>query len=164
MFAGLRRLLLTGGFLLLASCAAWAQTTTLQGDVKDENGQPLKGAVIVLTRTDIKGHYQVKSDKKGHWLYTGLPFGKYDIECQVDGKTVDKVNGVQSSYSDDGKPISAALFVPVIEQLGLAVELDKLVLDMAVRDMVAQPWLKGVPQAHIVADPWMLELDGLRPG
>jgi tetratricopeptide (TPR) repeat protein len=105
MFAGLRRLLLTGGFLLLASCAAWAQTTTLQGDVKDENGQPLKGALIVLTRTDIKGHYQVKSDKKGHWLYTGLPLGKYDIECQVDGKTVDKVNGVQSSYSDDGKPI-----------------------------------------------------------
>jgi peptide/nickel transport system substrate-binding protein len=30
--------------------------------------------------------------------------------------------------------------------------------------MVAQPWLKGVPQAHIVADPWMLELDGLHPG
>ena len=30
--------------------------------------------------------------------------------------------------------------------------------------MVAQPWLKGVPQAHIVADPWMLELAVLRPG
>jgi tetratricopeptide (TPR) repeat protein len=105
MFPGLRRLLLTGGFLLLASCAAWAQTTTLEGDVKDENGQPLKGALIVLTRTDIKGHYQVKSDKKGHWLYTGLPYGKYDIECQVDGKTMDKVNGVQSSYGDS-KPIN----------------------------------------------------------
>ena len=91
MFAGLRRLLLTSGLVLLASCAAWAQTTTLEGDVLDENGQPMKGAVIVLNRTDIKGHYQVKSDKKGHWLYTGLPYGKYDIECQVDGKTVDKV-------------------------------------------------------------------------
>lgn len=104
MFAGLRRLLLTGGFVLLASCAAWAQTTTLEGDVKDENGQPMKGALIVLTRTDIKGHYQVKSDKKGHWLYTGLPYGKYDIECQVDGKTVDKIGGVQSSYGES-KPI-----------------------------------------------------------
>jgi len=104
MLAGLRRPLLTGAFLLLASCAAWAQTTTLEGDVKDETGAPLKGALIVLTRTDIKGHYQVKSDKKGHWLYTGLPYGKYDIECQVDGKTVDKINGVQSSYSES-KPI-----------------------------------------------------------
>jgi tetratricopeptide (TPR) repeat protein len=102
MLAGLRRLLLTGGLLLLASCAVWAQTTTLEGDVKDENGQPMKkgGATIVLNRTDIKGHYEVKTDKKGHWLYTGLPYGKYDIECQVDGKTVDKISNVQSSYSD----------------------------------------------------------------
>jgi tetratricopeptide (TPR) repeat protein len=104
MLAGLRRLLLTGGLVLLASCAAWAQTTTLEGDVKDENGQPLKGALIVLNRTDIKGHYQVKTDKKGHWLYTGLPFGVYDVELQLDGKMVDKVNGVHTSYSDS-KPI-----------------------------------------------------------
>jgi tetratricopeptide (TPR) repeat protein len=106
MSAGLRRLFLTGGLVLLASCAAWAQTTTLEGDVKDENGQPMKnkGATIVLNRTDIKGHYEVKNDKKGHWLYTGLPFGKYDVECQIDGKTVDSVRGVQSSYSD-AKPI-----------------------------------------------------------
>lgn len=105
MFAGLQRLLLTSGLVLLASSALWAQTTTLEGDVKGADGQPLKGAVIVLNRTDIKGHYQVKSDKKGHWLYTGLPYGKYDIECQVDGKTVDKVSGVQSSYSDS-KPVN----------------------------------------------------------
>ena len=30
--------------------------------------------------------------------------------------------------------------------------------------MIAQPWLKGIPQVHIVADPEMLELDGLHPG
>ncbi|MDR3450803.1 MAG: EAL domain-containing protein [Alphaproteobacteria bacterium] len=42
-------------------------------------------------------------------------------------------------FSDDGKPVSAALFVPLIEQLGLAYELDKLVLDIAVRDMEAVP-------------------------
>lgn len=30
--------------------------------------------------------------------------------------------------------------------------------------MVAQPWLKGIPQVHIVADPEMLHLDGLHPG
>lgn len=106
MSAGLRRLFLTGSLVLLGSCAAWAQTTTLEGDVKDENGQPMKnkGATIVLNRTDIKGHYEVKNDKKGHWLYTGLPYGKYDVECQIDGKTVDSVKGVQSSYSDS-KPI-----------------------------------------------------------
>ncbi len=100
MFAGLRRPLLLGGFLLVA-CTAWAQTTTLQGDVKGQDGQPLKGALIVLDRTDIKGHYQVKSDKKGHWLYTGLPSGTFDIACQVDGKTVDKISKVHSGYGDN---------------------------------------------------------------
>lgn len=38
-------------------------------------------------------------------------------------------------FDDDGKPIPAALFVPAIEQLGLAFELDRLVLDMAVKEM-----------------------------
>jgi protocatechuate 3,4-dioxygenase beta subunit len=47
--------------------------TTLEGHVKGTDGQPVKGALIKLQRTDIKGHYQVKSDKKGHWFYTGLP-------------------------------------------------------------------------------------------
>jgi peptide/nickel transport system substrate-binding protein len=30
--------------------------------------------------------------------------------------------------------------------------------------MVAQPWLKGIPQAHVVADPEMLYLSALHPG
>jgi peptide/nickel transport system substrate-binding protein len=30
--------------------------------------------------------------------------------------------------------------------------------------MVAQPWLKGIPQAHVVADPEMLYLNVLHPG
>jgi tetratricopeptide (TPR) repeat protein len=100
MLAQLRRSSYLSCFVLLAASAAWAQTTTMEGDVKDQNGQPLKGAVIVLDRTDIKGHYQVKSDKKGHWLYTGLPMGTFNVQCQVDGKMVDQVSGVKSKYGD----------------------------------------------------------------
>src|ERR1700748_2290976 len=98
MLAQLRRLLLLTGAGLLCVSAAFAQVTTLEGNVKHENGQPLKGAVIDLVRTDIKGHYTVKSDKKGHWFYTGLPLGTYDISCIVDGKPVDNVKGVKSKY------------------------------------------------------------------
>jgi tetratricopeptide (TPR) repeat protein len=102
MFAQLRSSLLLSGLLLVMAGGAWAQTTTLEGDVRDANGQPLKGAVIVLDRTDIKGHYTVKSDKKGHWLYTGLPYGKFDVSIQVDGKTADALTmkGVQSKYGE----------------------------------------------------------------
>src|SRR3954463_9806244 len=100
MIARLRQQLSFAGLVALFACSAWAQTTTLEGNVKDPGGQPIKGAVIKLDRTDIKGHYQVKSDKKGPWFYTGLPFGTYDVSCEVDGKVADKVSGVKSKYGD----------------------------------------------------------------
>src|SRR5436309_16119961 len=109
MIARLRQQLSFAGLVALFACSAWAQTTTLEGNVKDPSGQPYKSAVIKLDRTDIKGHYQVKSDKKGHWLYTGLPYGKYDVACEVDGKVVDKVAGVQSKY---GESTTADLDMP----------------------------------------------------
>lgn len=106
MLIQLRRLLLFSGLILFVGSVAWAQTATLEGTVKDENGQPLKGATIVLDRTDIKGHYTVKTDKKGHWLYTGLPLGTFNISCVVNGKTVDQVNGVKAQFGEDAnKPI-----------------------------------------------------------
>ncbi|MDR3425419.1 MAG: bifunctional diguanylate cyclase/phosphodiesterase [Alphaproteobacteria bacterium] len=59
----------------------------------------------------------------------------------VDAKTGKPVcyEALVRMFGDDNKPIAAALFVPMIEQMGLAGELDKLVLDMAVRDMEAVP-------------------------
>jgi diguanylate cyclase (GGDEF)-like protein len=42
-------------------------------------------------------------------------------------------------FDEKGKPINAAQFVPAIEQLGMAFELDKRVLDLAVQEMEATP-------------------------
>lgn len=100
MLAHLRRLLLLSGFVLLTTSSVWAQVTTLEGDVKDEKGQPVPNALIKLERTDIKGHYQVKSNKKGHWFYTGLPLGTYNITCETNGQVVDKVDNVKSKYGE----------------------------------------------------------------
>jgi tetratricopeptide (TPR) repeat protein len=100
MLAQTRRLLLLSGFVLLVASSAWAQVTTLEGDVKDEKNQPVPKALVKLERTDIKGHYQVKSDKKGHWFYTGLPLGTYNITCEINGQVVDKVEGVKSKYGE----------------------------------------------------------------
>jgi diguanylate cyclase (GGDEF)-like protein len=44
-------------------------------------------------------------------------------------------------FDDDGKMIPAAHFVPAIEQLGFAFDLDKLVLDLAVQELEAAPEL-----------------------
>ncbi len=65
-------------FLLLAG-AALAQTGQIEGVVKDENGQPLKDALVKIERKDIKGNYQVKTKKKGDYLHAGLPLGTYRV-------------------------------------------------------------------------------------
>ena len=91
--------LATAGLLVLAFTSL-AQVTALEGDVKGTDGAPLKDALIQIVRTDIKGNYKVKTDKKGHYIYTGLPMGTYNITLLVDGKEVDHINGVKTSPGD----------------------------------------------------------------
>ena len=56
-------ILIAGTFLLVS--AGWAQTATIEGDVKGDDGKGLKDAIIKIERLDIKGNYKTKSDKKG---------------------------------------------------------------------------------------------------
>ncbi len=91
--------LATAGLLVLAFTSL-AQVTAIEGDVKGTDGAPLKGAQVQITRTDIKGNYPTKTDKKGHYIYTGLPMGTYNVTLLVDGKEMDHVNGVRTSPGD----------------------------------------------------------------
>jgi tetratricopeptide (TPR) repeat protein len=96
----LRKLLVALPVTLFFSIACWGQTTTIEGDIKGEDGKPLKDAVIKIERKDIKGNYKVKSDKKGHYLYAGLPIGMYKITVEVGGQDKDSMDNVRSSTGD----------------------------------------------------------------
>jgi tetratricopeptide (TPR) repeat protein len=85
--------------LLMLTATASAQVTTVEGVVKDEKGAPIQGAIIHLERTDIKGNYTTKSDKKGHYGHYGLPIGMYNITLEVNGKVVDRVDKVKTSLN-----------------------------------------------------------------
>jgi len=70
--------------LLWGAVAASAQTGELRGHVvtKQANGTnaPVPDAAIDVYRTDIPGKYNTKADKKGNFVFAGLPFtGKYLI-------------------------------------------------------------------------------------
>jgi tetratricopeptide (TPR) repeat protein len=95
-----RKLTLILGAFLFTSLAGWAQTTTLEGDVKGEDGKPLKDAIIKIERLDIKGNYKTKTDKKGHYIHAGLPIGNYNITLEVDGKDIDSVKNVRTKLGD----------------------------------------------------------------
>jgi len=96
----LKSLLLALFATLLLAIPAFSQVTGVEGVVKAPDGQPIKGAVVNFDRTDIKGHYSVKSDKKGHYGHYGLPLGTYNVTVAVDGKTVDGINGLRTKLGD----------------------------------------------------------------
>src|SRR3954453_13956275 len=106
--------------------SAFAQITTIEGMVKGPDGKPIEKAEVLITRTDIKGSYKTKTDKKGHYLYMGLPMGKYDIDLMVEGKKADSVKGV-STRPGDPIPVNFDLKNSAAEQASKQAEMQKAV-------------------------------------
>jgi tetratricopeptide (TPR) repeat protein len=103
MFFPLKSTALSGLALLFLALPAVAQTSTIEGIVKDPDGKPLVGAVVTIHRTDIKGDYTLKTDKKGHYGHYGLPLnGVYDVTVTVDGQVRDFVKNVRTG----GTPVT----------------------------------------------------------
>jgi tetratricopeptide (TPR) repeat protein len=63
--------------LLSTPVIAGAQSGQVEGTVKfrtaDNSKKFVVGAVIDIYRTDIKGHWTVKTDKNGHYIILGIP-------------------------------------------------------------------------------------------
>jgi hypothetical protein len=103
-----RMLAQSRGYILGSICfvffagAAWAQIAAIEGDVKGPDGQMVKGATILIERQDMKGTYKgAKTDKKGHYIYNGLPFpGTYTVSVFVDGQKRDETRGVKTQLGD----------------------------------------------------------------
>jgi len=81
----------------LLSISAFAQVGRIEGDVlKAGTTEPIVGAEIQIIRTDIKGNYPVKSDKKGHFLHAGVPYvGTYTVIVSAEGHEPAFNNGVR---------------------------------------------------------------------
>lgn len=66
-----------GALVALLALVASAQTTQVEGNVKlktaDGAIKPVAGALIDIYRLDIKGRWDVKTDKNGHFVRLGLP-------------------------------------------------------------------------------------------
>lgn len=126
-----RRVTLLLGSFLIASLAGLAQTTTLEGDVKGEDGKGLKDAVIKIERIDIKGNYKTKTDKKGHYIHAGLPIGNYNITLEVGGKDIDTVKNVRTRLGDSTMvPFDMAQMKARNDQMAKAAESGQITKEM----------------------------------
>jgi tetratricopeptide (TPR) repeat protein len=56
--------------------------------------------VISIDREDIKGHYEIKTDKNGKFFHAGLPLGKFSVAVMRDGKPFFSLKGIQTRLSE----------------------------------------------------------------
>jgi len=68
--------------LLVAAAPMMAQTGGLTGKATLQDGTPCLKCIIVIDRQEIKGSYNCKTNKKGEYVYIGLPLGVYKITLQ----------------------------------------------------------------------------------
>src|ERR1043166_8015538 len=116
----LLNILVGTAILISAAVAASAQTGALRGTVKliaaDGTAAPVMGATVDVYRTDISGEYHTKSDKKGEWVFAGLPFtGEYVVSVSAPGAQPMAKSGVKAGRdipvdivlnSGDGKKLT----------------------------------------------------------
>ena len=95
-----RNLAVAAAGACLLALTSFAQITAIEGDVKGEDGNPAVNAAVKIVRTDIKGNYPCKTNKKGHFFYNGLPLGTYNVSVEMDGKEMDIVRGVRTKLGD----------------------------------------------------------------
>ena len=86
--------------LAVASVPAFAQVGELRGSVvmQQADGQkvPLADAKIDVYRTDIRGQYDTKTNKKGEFVFAGLPFtGTYTVVASHPTARANFVPGVR---------------------------------------------------------------------
>jgi tetratricopeptide (TPR) repeat protein len=86
--------------LLFSALAASAQTGQLRGQVMiveaDGKNVPAAGAQIDVYRTDVAAKYSTKADKKGIFVFAGLPYvGEYVIAASAPNARPDILSGVK---------------------------------------------------------------------
>jgi tetratricopeptide (TPR) repeat protein len=83
-----RKLVFFGVCLIAPMLAlpAMAQNRIIKGKVTDDKGQVIVGASIVIQAADSKARsYTTKTDKKGTYIYMGLPAGEFYVIARAPG-------------------------------------------------------------------------------
>src|SRR3984885_29168 len=85
--------------LLFLGClaAAWGQdaTTSVRGEVKDNQGGVVPGAIVELVRTDTGLRRNITTDSAGEYQFAQVPPGTYTVTVQKPGFSILTQRGVQ---------------------------------------------------------------------
>lgn len=93
-------------FIIATNLTAGAQVGQLRGHVvlKQADGTkiPASEAAIDVFRTDVSGKYSTKTNKKGEWVFAGLPYtGTYVIAASMPAAQPNWVTGAKAGRDTD---------------------------------------------------------------
>jgi len=80
--------------LVWGALPALAQFGQMQGTVKNEDGEPAAEIIVSVDRQDIRGHYEVKTNKDGRFFHAGLPLGTYSVSVKQRSGQPFALNGI----------------------------------------------------------------------
>jgi Tfp pilus assembly protein PilF len=80
---------LSACFVLALAAAAGAQTGRVGGLVRDEGGQPIKGATVTADNENIGQSFTASTDEKGRFTMIGLRAGQWRFIAQAPGFSPD---------------------------------------------------------------------------
>jgi tetratricopeptide (TPR) repeat protein len=92
-------------FVLANNCSALGQVAPLRGRVflkqADGNKVPVADAQIDVFRTDLPGEFKTKTDKKGNFVFAGLPLtGTYIIAISAAGAQPQAQSGYKANDTE----------------------------------------------------------------
>ena len=98
------RIVLGALFLLISAwAAAQGQRGTLQGQVKDQEGKPLRDVLVRIEGLNSKIKYELKTDKGGRYFHLAVdPYVTYRIVVTKEGYWTEDSVGVRASRSQSG--------------------------------------------------------------
>ena len=97
------RVLLATLLFLLFSTAAWAQTGSITGTVKDPSGAAISGAAVVIANPDHGITRELTSNSTGEYNASGLPEGLYNISVTASGFKKFQAKGVKLDVAEKAR-------------------------------------------------------------
>src|SRR5262245_57021667 len=93
----MKRTLLVLATLVVAGWAATGfaqgtQTGTIRGTVSSQDGNALPGVTVTITSPVLQGQRTTVSDADGHFTFSALPPGAYQVQFDLSGFQTSKVN------------------------------------------------------------------------
>jgi Carboxypeptidase regulatory-like domain len=92
-------ILLTMSFVLTFAIFSLAQSGTsgINGNVKDQNGAVIPGAVVKITSNNTGFTRSSTTDEDGNYQFPGIPPGAYKVDVEKSGFTKKSISNAQAS-------------------------------------------------------------------